>query len=122
MRACRWQGRGRFVGARTVLNQGNNNFAHAVPLAHPALAGHFPGHPIVPGVVILDHVIGSLPVFLGQAVQVNGFPMVKFLAPLAPEQPFEIAFVRKTEGQVSFEVTSAGNRIVHGTIAYRIPD
>ena len=30
-----------------------------VPTDHPCLAGHFPGNPIVPGVVILDFVVAK---------------------------------------------------------------
>lgn len=32
----------------------------AVPPEHPALAGHFPGHPIVPGALLLDAAIARL--------------------------------------------------------------
>ena len=55
-----------------------------VPADHPALAGHFPGEPIVPGVVLLDHVLRAAG--KGKA----RFPVVKFHAPLGPGEEFEI--------------------------------
>jgi 3-hydroxyacyl-[acyl-carrier-protein] dehydratase len=35
-------------------------FTFAIPPDHPALAGHFPGEPVVPGVVVLDYVLAQL--------------------------------------------------------------
>jgi 3-hydroxyacyl-[acyl-carrier-protein] dehydratase len=32
----------------------------AIPADHPSLAGHFPGAPVVPGVVILDEIAAAL--------------------------------------------------------------
>lgn len=31
-----------------------------VPHDHPCLPGHFPGRPVVPGVVVLDHVLQAV--------------------------------------------------------------
>ena len=57
---------------------------------HPTLPGHFPGAPLVPGVVILDEVLAAL-IEWHQDSQLTGIRMVKFLAPLQPEQAFTIS-------------------------------
>ncbi len=53
---------------------------------HPALPGHFPGRPIVPGVVLLDRVLQEAQHWLGQPLAVTQLPQVKFTRPLLPEQ------------------------------------
>ena len=50
---------------------------------HPALPGHFPGDPIVPGVVLLNEVLTALP-------QAMNIPWAKFHAPLRPGEEFVI--------------------------------
>ena len=35
-------------------------FDICVPAAHPAMPGHFPGQPIVPGVLLIDHVLAEM--------------------------------------------------------------
>ncbi len=55
-----------------------------IPATHPSLAGHFPGNPVVPGVVLLDEVAAALRRHHGR--RIAGFSQVKFVAPLLPEQ------------------------------------
>ena len=68
---------------------------------HPSLPGHFPGAPLVPGVVILDEVLAAL-IEWRENSQLTGIRTVKFLAPLRPEQPFTICLY--TEDERSDEV------------------
>jgi len=57
-----------------------------IPADHPALPGHFPGKPVVPGVVLLDRVL-AVARGLGP---VSGLPQVKFLKVLRPGAEFRI--------------------------------
>ena len=57
-----------------------------VPADHPCLSGHFPGQPIVPGVVILDEVIAAIADQLGAAPAALQLIQIKFLRSLRPEQ------------------------------------
>ena len=53
-------------------------FDFLVRADHPCLAGHFVGRPIVPGVLLLDHVMQGLASGTGRAVV--GVPRVKFMS------------------------------------------
>ena len=50
---------------------------------HPALPGHFPGRPVVPGVVLLDRVLEAVEREAGP-LRALALPQVKFLQPLLP--------------------------------------
>lgn len=90
-----------------------------IAAAHPAFPGHFPGHPVVPGVVLLDAVIAELARHEGRAVRVTGFPAVKFLAPLGPDEECHVSFAVKRPGQAGFELTAGGTTLVSGSLSYQ---
>jgi 3-hydroxymyristoyl/3-hydroxydecanoyl-(acyl carrier protein) dehydratase len=64
--------------------------AARVPADHPCLAGHFPGDPIVPGVVLLELVEQAARDRFGAQLRVVRFPNVKFLSPLRPDEVMRI--------------------------------
>ena len=84
---------------------------------HPSLPGHFPGMPLVPGVVILDEVLAVL-IEWRQDSQLTGIRMVKFLAPLKPEQAFTISLSLRNEhgGEVNFCCRAEERVIVEGQL------
>lgn len=50
---------------------------------HPSLPGHFPGRPLVPGVVLLDRVVAAIEATHGRLGPLR-LPQVKFMQPLLP--------------------------------------
>ncbi|WP_189456647.1 beta-hydroxyacyl-ACP dehydratase [Cognatilysobacter bugurensis] len=61
-----------------------------VPPDHPCLPGHFPGRPLVPGVVILDAVLAAIEAQHGTLPALR-LPQVKFMQPLLPGEAADIA-------------------------------
>lgn len=57
-------------------------FEFSVSKDHPSLAGHFPGNPVVPGVLLLDHVLHALEQSTGRTVA--QLRQVRFVSPLFP--------------------------------------
>ena len=76
-----------------------------VPREHPAFPGHFPGHPLLPGVVLLGEVLELLsreaPEALGAQPCISS---VKFLAPVRPGASMEIRWSAPGETRLRFEV------------------
>lgn len=54
-----------------------------IPTDHPCLPGHFPGRPLVPGVVLLERVVEAVEAAHGPLAGLR-LPQVKFLQPLLP--------------------------------------
>lgn len=80
---------------------------------HPSLEGHFPGNPVVPGVLVLDRVLAIAEAWSGQPVGAVGLPQVKFVQPLLPGQRAEVALQRQG-ARVRFEVSHAGALLARG--------
>jgi 3-hydroxyacyl-[acyl-carrier-protein] dehydratase len=61
----------------------NDSFQTALRIdpSHPALAGHLPGNPVVPGVVLLERVAAALRAWRGERVEKLD---AKFVQPLLP--------------------------------------
>jgi 3-hydroxymyristoyl/3-hydroxydecanoyl-(acyl carrier protein) dehydratase len=84
-----------------------------IPPDHPSLPGHFPGAPVVPGVVVLAEVLALVPAPPGSA---RRLAWVKFLRPLLPGQQASVTLIASAQGW-RFTVEHAAVPLVQGLIA-----
>lgn len=90
-----------------------------IPADHPSLPGHFPGRPVVPGVVILDHAAARARALLGVSHGPRRIPQVKFVAPLLPAQEALLELVADdTQQRVRFRVLRDGVLLAAGELAF----
>jgi 3-hydroxymyristoyl/3-hydroxydecanoyl-(acyl carrier protein) dehydratase len=78
---------------------------------HPVFAGHFPGHPIVPGVLLLDWAQAAIEAQLGQCIR--ALAEAKFHSPATPTDLLELDFEIGVSA-VRFEIRSAARKIASG--------
>jgi 3-hydroxymyristoyl/3-hydroxydecanoyl-(acyl carrier protein) dehydratase len=57
----------------------------SIPSGHPGLPGHFPGRPIVPGVVLVERVLEAIEAVHGPIGALR-LPQVKFAQSLLPDE------------------------------------
>jgi 3-hydroxymyristoyl/3-hydroxydecanoyl-(acyl carrier protein) dehydratase len=87
-----------------------------IDAGHPALPGHFPGQPLVPGVVLLEQLALALRAWRGQRLAC--VLEAKFVAPLLPD---ELAMLHLTEADAArsrfrFEIRRDGSLLARGLI------
>ena len=88
-----------------------------VPADHPALPGHFPGRPLVPGVVLLElatrcaqqaYALGAL----------RKVAMLKFVAPVLPDTDIDCIVAQDAQGRVTFRIERDGQIAAHGSLLF----
>ncbi len=68
----------------------------SVPATHPALPGHFPGNPTIPGVILLEKIFALLD------LKVHAISSVKFLSVVRPDEPVQLFSSALGDGQIRF--------------------
>ena len=98
------------------MNSAASSKKFVIAASHPALPGHFPGHPVVPGVILLDHVAAAIERGV-QGARIAGFAQVKFLHPLLPEQSAEL--IIDSGPALRFRIVAGTQLLATGSVELR---
>ena len=96
-------------------------FVWTVPADHPAFPGHFPGRPIVPGVVLLDQAILFAEKLPGTKVGHWQVGTAKFLSPVGPAETLVFSLRPTPRGALAFTVRSGARDVASGSLAPPAP-
>ena len=97
------------------------DFTWVVPADHPAFPGHFPGRPIVPGVVLLDQAILFAESLLGKQVDRWQIGNAKFLSPVGPAETLVFSLQPTPRGSIAFTVKSGARDVASGSLSAPAP-
>lgn len=83
---------------------------------HPALAGHFPGAPILPGVLLLDELVRAVEQERAHSGSRWRIGAAKFVKPVRPGETLTLEHDVLPNGAISFRISSAGHPVAHGVL------
>ena len=87
---------------------------------HPALAGHFPGMPVVPGVMLLDAALHAIGQDMGADLSACRISSVKFLSPALPGQAIDVLHEVAGTGAIRFTLMHGERKLASGVVQ-RLP-
>jgi 3-hydroxymyristoyl/3-hydroxydecanoyl-(acyl carrier protein) dehydratase len=101
----------------TLLRRSPREAAYALALAPdlPAFQGHFPGSPILPGVVQVDWAMRLGEAAFGPLEPFRGLERVKFLVPIRPLEPLEVVLELRP-GRLAFRYQCGAERRASGIL------
>ncbi len=88
-----------------------------IPKHHPSFAGHFPGQPILPGVLLLERVMACAQNELASPLKHFSLLNVKFLAPVLPGAQLSVSLSASQPGDYKFTVLLLGAGDAADTLA-----
>ena len=92
-----------------------------IPPEHPVFIGHFPGNPIVPGVMLLEWVLGEVARLLGRSPGSLRVRETKFFTPLAPRQRAELE-LELAGSRCAFTIQCGATRVARGILEWDARD
>ncbi len=99
------------------LTSGGPGFEVEIPAASALFAGHFPGHPILPGIAHLALARQGLSEILGREIELAAVRSLKLRRTLVPGEPAELRVSAPGEdGATRFEVRCGGAVASQGTV------
>ncbi len=97
-----------------VTHNGSCSARLSFPPDFIGFQGHFPGNPILPGVCLIETVLGVLESAYGKPLRLKKIANAKFLEPVRPGQVIAIDCSTSEDPRglrVSARVTNAGGRV-----------
>ena len=88
-----------------------------IPVDHPCFPGHFPGQPILPGVLLLERVMSLAQTSLGQPLNECTVYNVKFLATVVPGDALDVQLARTNLNEYKFTVRISQAGDAEGVLA-----
>lgn len=96
------------------MNPVSHSAAMHIQADHPSLSGHFPGDPIVPGVIMLERIADELRSW--RAMRLARVIEAKFMAPLLPGQRAELVLSESGPDRFRFVIALGEQAIARGII------
>lgn len=87
-----------------------------IAAGHPALAGHFPGAPIVPGVVLLDEMLRAVEEERTGGALHWRISSAKFVSPVRPGEELILEHEALGNGSLRFSISRGGQAVAHGLL------
>ncbi len=93
----------------------------AVPVDHPAFAGHFPQFPVLPGAVLLDEVLQIIQRERRIDLAQWRITSAKFLDAVRPGDVLDLEHIAPHSGLIRFTVRVLKRKVASGSLAGAAP-